>query len=438
MQARASRSQRPNTVFGGQPVEPGGQAHHHFTDPNHDVTEQDMPLRNTDRHYGDVTKGFHWLTALLIVSAIALGLFGEYAPRQSEAEIARLATAYSIHKTIGIAAFAVALLRIIWALFNPRPGLLHPERRMETFLAQLVHWMLYGALLLVPLSGWLHHAATDGFAPILWPFGQSLPLVPKSPQIAHLFEVWHWTFTRILFLALFLHVAGAVKHHVIDRDATLRRMLRGAPKIDGALGRHRPVPLLAAAAIWLGAIAYGSLPADETVSDTGELAAAALPAPASQWSVTQGQLDIVVQQFGSEVQGSFGDWAAVIDYDPETGNGSVTVEIAVGSLTLGSVTSEALGAEYLDAAGSPLATFRADIERIDGAEHLARGSLTLRGETAALDLPFSLTLDGDTASMTGSTTVNRMDHRVGAVQPSEQNLGFDVAVKVRLSATRAP
>ena len=129
-----------------------------------------MTARNTATRYGAVAKTFHWLTALLILTAIPLGLIAgdmahDLAPGDSAA-LARVATLFSLHKTLGVAAFLAALLRILWAVAQPRPGLPNGDRRAEAFLAALIHWALYGALVIVPLSGWVHHAAQTGFAPI--------------------------------------------------------------------------------------------------------------------------------------------------------------------------------------------------------------------------------------------------------------------------------
>ncbi len=188
-----------------------------------------MSRSNSPVHYGSVTKTFHWLTALLILSAIPLGLIATDLAHRIEAGetdlVARTTLLFSLHKTIGIAAFLTALGRILWALSQPRPGLLHGERRAEATLAGTVHWLLYGAMLITPLSGWVHHAATTGFAPIWWPLGQTLPFVPQSAAVADAATTVHFLASRVLILSILLHVAGALKHHVIDRDDTLRRML---------------------------------------------------------------------------------------------------------------------------------------------------------------------------------------------------------------------
>ena len=126
-----------------------------------------MALANTSQRYGSVTKTFHWLTALLILSLIGLGLFAEDLPYQTDAELARKAWFFSLHKTLGVLAFFVALMRILWAVSQPKPGLLNADKPMESFLAELVHWLLYGSLVIVPLSGWIGHAAASPSAQIV-------------------------------------------------------------------------------------------------------------------------------------------------------------------------------------------------------------------------------------------------------------------------------
>ncbi len=195
-----------------------------------------MSLTNTTDTYGGVAKTFHWLTALLILTAIPLGAVANALPYDSAEALARKATLFSVHKTVGLAAFVVALARILWALVQPKPQGLAGHGRAEAALAATVHWMLYGAMLVVPLTGWIHHAATTGFAPIWWPFGQDLPFVPKDDGIAAIFAGLHLVTKWVLIAAIALHVAGAFKHHLIDRDATLRRMLPG--RITAAVHSH--------------------------------------------------------------------------------------------------------------------------------------------------------------------------------------------------------
>ncbi|MDK3019269.1 cytochrome b/b6 domain-containing protein [Pseudodonghicola flavimaris] len=405
-----------------------------------------MTLANTVRSYGAVTKSFHWLTALLILTVLPLGWFATDLAHQvrdpasgaSDADVARAALLFTLHKTIGVTIFFVALLRILWALTQIKPGLLNAEHKVEAWAAELVHWLLYGSLVAVPLSGWIDHAASTGFAPIYWPFGQSLPFVPKSPAVSAVAGGLHVIFMWLLVGALAAHIAGALKHFVIDRDFTLQRMLPGFREGPQPPAQHHSLlPPTLAVAVWAAAIGVGGATKMLTPPPAAPQAAA-LEQVASDWRVEDGTLGITVQQMGKPVEGSFADWTAAITFDAPAAPGpagSVDVTIAIGSLTLGSVTPQAMGADFFNAEGFPTAEFHGQIEKTaDG--YVARGPLTLKGATVEIELPFSLTLDGSTAVMEGSTSLNRMDFGIGSNMANESSLAFAVEVHVRLTATR--
>ncbi|MGS4944450.1 cytochrome b/b6 domain-containing protein [Meridianimarinicoccus sp. RP-17] len=396
-------------------------------------------LGNSPRSYGSVAKTLHWLTALLILTAIPLGVVANNLPYDTSAQLATKGWLFSLHKTVGIAAFTVAVLRILWAASQPKPALLHPDRRLESWAAETVHWMLYASLVIVPLSGWLHHAATQGFAPILWPFGQTLPLIPVNDGVAHFFAAWHWLFTKVLIASLILHIAGALKHHLIDRDDTLRRMLPGHVAAGDGAAAHPRGPVAAAVAIWAVLMAGGS--ALGLAGQTDAPAVPQLQAQPSGWVVQEGTLAITATQFGSPVEGQFDDWTAAIEFDPDAPGpdmGTVTVQISIPSVTLGSVTSEALKPEFFDAEAHPTATFDAQIMTAEGENaYVAEGTLTLKGATVPLSLPFELTLDGDTARMSGQTVIDRRDYGIGTNSyADEETVAHDVTVSVSLVAER--
>lgn len=402
-----------------------------------------MPRRNSAIEYGSVTKTFHWLTALLILSAIPLGLIATNLAHRIEAGetglIGQTTLLFSLHKTIGIAAFATALGRIIWALSQPRPGLLNGERRTEATLAGTVHWLLYGAMLITPLSGWVHHAATSGFAPIWWPLGQTLPFVPQSAVVVDAATTVHFLASRVLIISILLHVAGALKHHLIDKDDTLRRMMplaKATTNPSPAQPGHA-LPLLAAGVIWLGILGAGaapaliSLPADTDSSVQQNVAL-------GDWQVTDGTLALTIRQMGSDVEGSFSDWTAQITFadDPaQDRNGSVRVEVTIASLSLGSVTGQAMGADFFDEATHPRAVFEADILRADEG-YVADGTLSIKGNAVPVRLPFALTLNGDQADMSGEITLDRRDFGIGASVSEAGTLAFEVGIAVELSAQR--
>lgn len=380
--------------------------------------------------YSPTTKTLHWLTALLILSAFPLGLLANNAPFATSDEITTKALLFSLHKTIGVAAFFTALTRILWALTQTPPADLHPERRLETFAAHLVHWLLYISMLLVPLTGWINHAASTGFAPIWWPFGQSLPLVPKSETVSALFSAGHWVFTKILLAAVALHIAGALKHAFIDRDETLRRMLPGKTPALPASNRSR-APMLAATALYSTAIALAIwLGQPTTKPDAKQLASVN-----SDWTVNDGALALTVTQFGSEVSGNFTDWTADISFDPATGTGTTDVNVNIASLSLGSVSAQALGPDFFDAKTHHTAHFKATIAP-QGDHFDATGTLTLKGKDHPLTLPFTLDITDGTALMAGQVTLNRLDFGIGETLPNETTLKFPVAINISLTASQ--
>ncbi|MEL7253785.1 MAG: YceI family protein [Pseudomonadota bacterium] len=405
-----------------------------------------MARVNTPTSYGSVTKSFHWLTAFLILSMIPLGVIANdlayqikdpQIPSTGE-DIARVAWLFSLHKTVGVALFFTALARIAWAISQPKPGLLNGDKPLEAMAATTVHWVLYSSLVLVPLSGWIHHASTTGFAPIWWRFGDSLPFVPKDEVLADQTATLHWLACIVLVGALVLHIAGAIKHHVIDKDATLRRMLPGSVSAEPTTRQPGEVlPIGAALTVWIAVIFVGvALTATEPKA---EAQTASLEAVESDWTVTDGALDVSITLFGSEVQGNFADWTAAIDY-VETPNatgkhGTVEVIVNTDTLTVGSVSNDAKGAAYFDVANHPTARFEADIMAVEGGL-AAVGQLTIKDQSRPVTLPFDLSLDGDTAQASGEVTLDRREFNIGAGTVSGTDLGYEVAITFTLTAQR--
>ena len=407
-----------------------------------------MPLGNTATSYGTITKFFHWTIALMVLTMFALGWIASTlagwikAPdiATTDATITLAKLLFSIHKTMGVTIFALAVLRILWAISQPKSGLLNGDKWLESRLAETVHWLLYGSLVAVPLSGWVYHAATTGYAPIWWPLGQGLPFVQKNAQVAEISSALHFILQWVLAGSIALHIAGAVKHHAVDRDATLRRMLPG--RQTALPTAHQPghaLPILAALAIWGAAIGLGASLGWLTPREGAQ--AEALAEVSSEWQVENGALNIAIVQNNSEVTGSFADWTGDITYgempDAEGRHGVVTVTVSVPSLSLGSVTDQAMGADYFASEQWPTATFQADL--IDGGDRLvADGTLRIRDQSVPVSMPVNLTIDGDTADAAGSLTVDRLNFGIGTGTQDESSLAFPVRIDWALTATRAP
>lgn len=407
-----------------------------------------MSARNTTRAYGWAARIFHWTVAVLILIALGLGLYAGNLPRGGEDELQAIFAAFSVHKTAGVAVLIIAAARIGWTLTQIRPRPLYPERRLETLLAESVHWALWIGMVIMPLSGWLlHSAAPGGFSRILWPLGQRLPLVPEDAALAEGFARFHEAGWWVLAGLIALHVAGALKHALIDRDHTFARMagnpdrLPEPPAHAMSPGFQHLLAACAALAIWgsvatlagqAEAEARPALQPDPAISATQSAPAA------SGWTVQQGTLEIGVRQGGSDVAGQFGQWQATIDYAPETQTGHVEVSIDIASLTLGSVTASATGPDFLNASAHPTASFTAEIRPPTGPDqpHIALGTLTIAGKSIPAELPFDLTIEGESAKARGNMQVDRRDFGIGAGYTDESTVGFAVAISFDLTATR--
>jgi cytochrome b561 len=216
---------------------------------------------NAPQDYDAVTRTIHWIAAFVIVSQIMLGLSMTAMRPVDEAAAAEIVRLYTIHKSVGLLSLVIAVARVAWALTGARrPGPLHPDRRIETLAATTVHWSLYGAMFVMPLSGWLLHAASPPYAAIPWPFGQGLPGIPEDPRLAAIFSTLHLLSSWVLYAAVGLHMAGAFKHAIVDMDATMARMTSGTgtPVPRAA---QSPLPARIAVAVWAATVAAAILTA---------------------------------------------------------------------------------------------------------------------------------------------------------------------------------
>ncbi|WP_147652499.1 cytochrome b [Vulcaniibacterium gelatinicum] len=178
-----------------------------------------MNLKNTPERWGPVSQLLHWLIVLLILGQGIVGLL-MVEMRNSPDKI----QVYALHKSFGLTVLALALLRLLWRLYAGTPRPVPGTPPWQERIAALMHGALYALLFAVPLSGWVLNSAA-GF-PLQW-FGLfNLPAIAGKDHALHELaeDVHEWLFWLLVALAL-LHAAAAVYHHLVQRDATLARML---------------------------------------------------------------------------------------------------------------------------------------------------------------------------------------------------------------------
>ena len=154
-----------------------------------------MQWRNSKDRFGWLAMSLHWVMAVMVPGLAAVGLWmtslNYYSPWYTSAPF--------WHKSVGLVFAALLLVRLLWRWLSPAPAALPTHSRVERMAAGTAQWLMYAAMLIIVISGLPEQADRAG-------------------------AVHYWLALGLLGLAG-LHALGALKHHLIDKDNTLRRML---------------------------------------------------------------------------------------------------------------------------------------------------------------------------------------------------------------------
>ncbi|TCS18107.1 YceI family protein [Caulobacter sp. BK020] len=429
--------------------------------------------------YTTVAIVLHWLIAAAIVFQIILGWrMGDEPKGPATYAI------FQLHKSVGITILLLSLARLAWRLFHRPPP--HPvgQPRWETIASKIVHVGFYGIMIGLPLTGWIIVSTSKLTIPtvlygaIPWPHMPFLSELAAGPKhlwnqaglAAHQLLVW------LTYGLLALHLGAVAKHQILDRDEVLGHMAPGARP-----GWLEPRAWLAAAGlIAVIAAGYALKPAAKAkapvastdIADTqaetssaapatpAEAATAAPPptsppaeaaAPAEPdkalkdpvaWAVAKSStLNFTASWAGDAIEGQFKRWTADILFSPDALDRSkLTVSIDMGSAATGDDQRDSSlpSGDFFDTAAHPKATFTASKFRKTGeGRFVADGTLDLRGVRKPVSLPFTLKIDGDTATARGVTTLDRTAFGVGQGEwASTDQIGGKVKVSFAITAKK--
>jgi cytochrome b561 len=180
-----------------------------------------MP-RESERRYGLVAKTLHWVVALLIVALIPLGWYmirlDYYDPWSHDT--------LEFHKALGMVVLLLASILVSWQIARYRTRNPVPRKRWEALAAKTTHTLLYALMLVVPATGYAISTSAGAGVSIFGLF--EIPAVlAKSVPLRDAAISIHYYFAYGSVGLIVLHVAGALKHHFIDKDDTLKQMFRG-------------------------------------------------------------------------------------------------------------------------------------------------------------------------------------------------------------------
>ena len=185
-------------------------------------------MNTAGNRYTATAIALHWLMALVLVGLFCVGLYMADLP----ASPWKLKV-YSWHKWAGVTAFVLALVRLAWRLTHPPPELPPTMPLAMRLVAHASHAVLYVLMIAIPLSGWLMSSA-KGFQTVYFEVLPIPDLLEKNKVLGDLLLKVHQTLNFLLAGLVFGHLGAALKHHLIDKDDVLLRMLprRKQPELE--------------------------------------------------------------------------------------------------------------------------------------------------------------------------------------------------------------
>ncbi|MGQ0526804.1 MAG: cytochrome b/b6 domain-containing protein [Alphaproteobacteria bacterium] len=397
-------------------------------------------MKNTQGAYGLVARSFHWITALIILGLLSVGFY--MADMDVSPDKFKL---YWLHKSFGILVLILVAGRILWRISNPKVEHLATHKTWERHLADAAHVFLYLLIIAMPLSGWLMSSAGDFPAEFFGFF--SLPvIVPKNESLFHIFRDTHEIFALLIIAVIDLHVAGALKHHFIDRDGTLQRMTFARLGLTGGLFLACIAGILLASPVVI--YTYNELKPEAAL----ENAATSLPttptpgemtssAPAWGIDLQKSAIHFDATQYGKTFSGFFKIAGGRIFFDSEKMAGNrVAIDIDIASLETGNGDrdTQAQSSDWFNQKEFPHAHFAADrFEKLSPGKYRAHGAITLRDKTLSLSFPFALEITGDTAHVIATLHLNRLDFGVGQGEWGETDIiGNPVSLRLDVTSVR--
>jgi cytochrome b561/polyisoprenoid-binding protein YceI len=352
-----------------------------------------MQLRSTPNDWGSIAKIFHWGTAIFIITMLVIGIT---MTRFLEGDLLLKFSVYQLHKSFGFVILVFSVMRLLWRVFaqeTPRAPSGLPQ--YQRWLGQAAHLLLYSLLFAMPITGLIAASASPLNVPTVI-FGLfALPrIVGPSVEISAIFQAAHaFAFRRRRLAPLCALRRHASPHAAAPRMIAKAQARRGSPMSIRAF----------IVSVITGVYAIGGTP---TVH-------------AAEWQILSADSSIQIQatQFGQPFKGSFERFGGHMDFEPGAlPTGNVRIEVDVASLKTGSPDrdAQAQNKDWFDFDRFPNAIFAVQRFRRLGGEHYeADGTLSIKGVTMPVVLPFVLTMRDNDAEMRGTLVLKRLTFGLG-------------------------
>lgn len=190
------------------------------------------PSSAPSSRYTSVAIALHWVIAVMLVSMVFYGWWMEGLrdlALAGDLSFGEVQNAYNWHKTAGIIILVLSLARLAWRLTHPVPPLPASAPAWQNRIARGIHIAFYAVMIGAPIGGWVTASATQFPTHLFNVDALALPRLPV-PQTTEFYEFAgsvHGAGGWVILALLALHAGAALKHHFIDRDGVLQRMIPG-------------------------------------------------------------------------------------------------------------------------------------------------------------------------------------------------------------------
>lgn len=386
--------------------------------------------------YTGVAIALHWAMAILLLFMIWLGW------NMEENEVR-----FQLHKSIGITILFLALARLAWRFANPPPPLPEGMPKLERTASHAVHVAFYVLMIGIPLGGWLmvsvspFQVSTVLYGVISWPH---LPFTEglAGEDLYNIVEFFHSKGAWVIIVLLGLHVAGAVKHEIGPEGGVLKRM------IPGLSGKAEPPALPARGALFafggslalFAAIAGASLIGSTTPSSAG----APAPGIEANWVVDYEASKVAFAGLheGKAFAGEVGEWTADVAFfaeDLEASAVRVTLDMRTAKTGTKLYDDTLRGKDWFSTAEHPEAIVVLSDFKAAGDGYEATATLTLKDKPVSVPLRFSLSIEGNRATLAGEARFSRKALELGQSSDADAKwVADEVVVTISGQADRKP
>ncbi len=171
--------------------------------------------------YSPVAKLLHWFVAVVVIIMLSVTFFFDELSNHNRS------TAFMLHKSFGLTVLVLMIVRFIWIHITGKPKLPDSIPGWQKFMSRFVQYSLYLLLIAMPITGWVLSVAANKAPVYFGMFQVPLPGIEPNKALAGLMSETHQILAWVIIAFVSLHVAAALKHHFIDKDNVLERMLPG-------------------------------------------------------------------------------------------------------------------------------------------------------------------------------------------------------------------